>query len=455
MVEPGKFRPATENELSATLDVSWQAIAQSRKNLRVLEEGRAAADKRIEQLKAELAQAQERIQRSLALEQQLKQAAAKTAELQCTLDAERARGDDQQRQLATATDIARTLKKQLAESETQRRAVEAQLRETGAMRQALEQELAKVHEETSRLAAERDRIQQELQVARDELSWRDAQVASSEQFAGNLRTEADLLQRALAELDARLNHKPEDAIRTAPRRAKRVVWVDTKPGRDTVSFAPFGMEKQSVVGPPQALEVLSDVGADALVMDVTAAGTGWLSDVRRRWPELVIVLTTKCAKGRCEVDATTQCGNGDCEVDATMRSLANTIIPRSWETEEVAAALRSAFLQQALAGGDTALDAACLANSGFLVDLSHAVRAPIAAIRDYAEQLLKDGDISKAPPARVKAINTITRRCRQLLTLMSGVIAFSDGVAPGASDGTPTANPITLPAEPALAGAPG
>ncbi|GAB6167031.1 hypothetical protein JCM19992_30310 [Thermostilla marina] len=61
----------------------------------------------------------------------------------------------------------------------------------------------------------------------------------------------------------------------------------------------------------------------------------------------------------------------------------------------------------------------------FLANVSHEIRTPLTAILGYAETLLIEGDISKAPPSRVQAIQVIMRNGRYLLRIVNDILDLS------------------------------
>ncbi len=61
----------------------------------------------------------------------------------------------------------------------------------------------------------------------------------------------------------------------------------------------------------------------------------------------------------------------------------------------------------------------------FLADMIHELRSPMTAILGFAELLQTEGDLSKAPPHRVEAIDAILRNSRHLIDLMNNVLDLS------------------------------
>ena len=70
-------------------------------------------------------------------------------------------------------------------------------------------------------------------------------------------------------------------------------------------------------------------------------------------------------------------------------------------------------------------EAAARAKSEFLANMSHEIRTPMTAILGYAEQLLLEEDLTKAPPARCDALHTILRNGEHLLRIINDVLDIS------------------------------
>lgn len=61
----------------------------------------------------------------------------------------------------------------------------------------------------------------------------------------------------------------------------------------------------------------------------------------------------------------------------------------------------------------------------FLADTSHEIRSPMTSILGYAEMLLSEGDLSRAPRHRVEAIEAILGNSRHLLGLLNDLLDIS------------------------------
>ena len=78
-------------------------------------------------------------------------------------------------------------------------------------------------------------------------------------------------------------------------------------------------------------------------------------------------------------------------------------------------------LIEALAAAQTA----SRSKSEFLANMSHEIRTPLTAIMGYADVLMEDGDLTRAPQPRIEALETILRNGQHLLTLINDILDLS------------------------------
>ena len=71
------------------------------------------------------------------------------------------------------------------------------------------------------------------------------------------------------------------------------------------------------------------------------------------------------------------------------------------------------------------LNASDSAKSKFLANMSHEIRTPMTAILGFADFLLEDGDLSRAPASRLHYLHTIKRNGRHLLRLVDDILDMS------------------------------
>ncbi len=78
-----------------------------------------------------------------------------------------------------------------------------------------------------------------------------------------------------------------------------------------------------------------------------------------------------------------------------------------------------------LADAKARADAANQSKTEFLANMSHEIRTPLTSILGYTNLLRDEGDISKAPPERVNALNTIQSAGEHLLTVINDILDLS------------------------------
>ncbi len=170
------------------------------------------------------------------------------------------------------------------------------------------------------------------------------------------------------------------------------------------------------------------ITATAIVgLDHAARGLFWPTSVFGlgavspwRWLEHVgwvlyedVFLIYSCRRGLEEMSAIAQR-----EAEA-----ASSAMVRERLIDERTAELRRS--EQSLRTSRDRAEAANIAKSEFLANMSHEIRTPMTAILGFADMLFETGDVTKAPPERVEAIQTIRRNGSHLLALINDILDHS------------------------------
>jgi PAS domain S-box-containing protein len=93
------------------------------------------------------------------------------------------------------------------------------------------------------------------------------------------------------------------------------------------------------------------------------------------------------------------------------------------ELKDYAVALESA--NKTLKRLHAASQIATRSKTEFLANMSHEIRTPLTAIMGFAEIILTEGDISRAPPHRLEAIRAIIRNSQHLLSIIDDILDLS------------------------------
>ncbi|MDX1964941.1 MAG: ATP-binding protein [Pirellulales bacterium] len=125
------------------------------------------------------------------------------------------------------------------------------------------------------------------------------------------------------------------------------------------------------------------------------------------------ILIIYCIRGQKELRAIAQ---QEAEIKIAYEDVERQISARTRELE-----IKSDILLDALQQARIATKA----KSEFLANMSHEIRTPMTAILGYAELLLVDGDLNKAPDSRLESIRTIQRNGEHLLGIINDILDLS------------------------------
>jgi signal transduction histidine kinase/AmiR/NasT family two-component response regulator len=127
--------------------------------------------------------------------------------------------------------------------------------------------------------------------------------------------------------------------------------------------------------------------------------------------DFFLLLSCNCARAEMWKSAKTKA-----ELQAYGRDVEKIVASRTSALAEANAQLKAAYTQA---------EAATRAKSDFLANMSHEIRTPMTSIMGYADLLYEDGDIDRAPRARVQAIRTIQRNGEHLLAVINDILDLS------------------------------
>ena len=180
-------------------------------------------------------------------------------------------------------------------------------------------------------------------------------------------------------------------------------------------------------------DALEDDGYD---VSVAASSDDALAQVAALCPDVVLVdiempgidgidilLSLKAEKKTRGISVIMVATDGrDDKVVAALELGATDFVPKPLSAAVVRARVRNVIR---IRSRHQRVEAAAQAKAQFLANMSHEIRTPMTAILGFADLLYSEGDISKAPPHRIAAVQTIMRNGEYLLDLINDILDLS------------------------------
>ncbi|NUQ62458.1 MAG: response regulator, partial [Pirellulales bacterium] len=117
------------------------------------------------------------------------------------------------------------------------------------------------------------------------------------------------------------------------------------------------------------------------------------------------------------------------KVVAALELGATDFVPKPFSKAVILARVRNVIrvrsVQERMRRARETAEAASAAKADFLASMSHDIRVPMTAILGFADLLYTEGDISKAPKERLRAIEAIQRNGKYLLELVNDILDLS------------------------------
>jgi signal transduction histidine kinase len=185
---------------------------------------------------------------------------------------------------------------------------------------------------------------------------------------------------------------------------------------------------------------LADEGYD---VRTEGNGRGTLAQIGKVLPDIVlldaelpdvdgidVLLQAKSAERTRDVSFIMIAEDGrEDKVVAALELGATDFVPKPFSKAVILARVRNVIrvrsVQERMRRARETAEAASAAKADFLASMSHDIRVPMTAILGFADLLYTEGDISKAPKERLRAIDAIQRNGKYLLELVNDILDLS------------------------------